>query len=192
MSQLSIVQLLYLLYAQAYSNGDTVTKSVVKSYLSKELQKEAEQSYEALIEQKLIESPRKNRLSLTSLGKKILVSNLQNTKYRFDSVKGPKVINILLEYLQQVSHDYHNSSSQSEDMDFDTYVEKFKALYFEERKRQELLGVVAIYSRVIRQKVYENNQISQSLLDKYFEKLKSTGKVFAVTEKDEELIQWAE
>lgn len=192
MNQLSTVQLLYLFYAHAYSNGDTVTKSVVKSYLSKELQQEAEQSYEALIEQKLIESPKKNRLSLTILGKKILALNLQNTKYRFDSVKGPKVINILLEYLQQVSYDSHNSSSQSEDMDFDTYVEKFKALYFEERKRQELLGVVAIYSRVIRQKFSENNPISQSLLDKYFEKLKSNGKVFTVTEKDEELIQWAE
>jgi hypothetical protein len=192
MSQLPIVQLLYLLYAQAYSNGDTVTKSVVKSYLSKELQKEAEQSYEALIEQKLIESPKKNRLSLTTLGKKILVSNLQTTKYRFDSVKGPKVINTLIEYLQQVSSDSKNPSYKSEDMDFDTYVEKFKTLYFEERKRQELLGVVAIYSRVIRQKFYENNPISQSVLDKYFEKLKSTGKVFAVTEKDEELIQWAE
>lgn len=192
MSQLSKVQLLYLLYAQAYSDGDTVTKSVVKSYLSKELQKEAEQSYEALIEQKLIESPKKNRLSVTLLGKKILAANLQTTKYRFDSVKGPKVINTLLEYLQQISSDSYNSSSTSEDMDFDTYVEKFKALYFEERKRQELLGVVAIYSRVIRQKFYENNPISQSLLDKYFEKLKSTGKVFAITEKNEELIQWAE
>lgn len=192
MSQLSIVQLLYLLYAQAYSNGDTVTKSVVKSYLSKEQQKEAEQSYEALIEQKLIESPKKNRLSLTILGKKILASNLQTTKYRFDSVKGPKVINTFLEYLQEVSSDSRKSSSNSEDMDFDTYVEKFKALYFEERKRQELLGVVAIYSRVIRQIFAENNPISQTLLDKYFQKLKSTGKVFAVTEKDEELIQWAE
>lgn len=187
MNQLSTVQLLYLLYAQAYSDGGTVTKSVVKSYLSKELQKEVEQTYQALIEQKLIESPKKNRLSVTFLGKKILASNLQITKYRFHSVKGRKVINTLLECLQQIS-----SESNSEEMDFDTYVEKFKTLYFEERKRQELLGVVAIYSRVIRQKLYEHNPISQILLDKYFEKLKSTGKVFAVTEKDEELIQWAE
>lgn len=192
MSQLSKVQLLYLLYAQAYSDGNTVTKSVVKSYLPKNLQKEAEQSYKALIENKFIESPKKNRLSVTELGKKTLAINLQTTEYRFDSVKGPKVINTILQYLQQISSNSFNSSSNSEEMDFDTYVEKFKALYFEERKRQELLGVVAIYSRVIREKFYENNPISQTLLDKYFEKLKSTGKVFAVTEKNEELIQWAE
>lgn len=192
MSQLSTVQLLYLLYAHSYSNEGTVTKSVVKSYLSKELQKEAEQCYEGLIERKLIESSKRNRLSVTTSGKKILASNLQTTKYRFDSVKGPKVINIFIEYLQQVSSDSGNSSSNIEDIEFDTYVEKFKALYFEERKRQELLGVVAIYSRVIRQKFNENHPISQTVSDKYFERLKSDGKIFTVTEKNEELIQWAE
>jgi hypothetical protein len=192
MSQLSTVQLLYLLYAHAYSNEGSVTKSVVKSYLSKKLQKEAEQCYEGLIEHKLIESPKKNRLSVTTLGKKILVSNLKTTKYRFDSVKGPKVINILIEYLQQEFSNSGNPSSNIEYIDFDSYVENFKALYFEERKRQELLGVVAIYSRVIRQKINENYPISQALSDKYFERLKSDGKVFTVTEKNEELIQWAE
>lgn len=42
MNQLSTVQLLYLLAAKAYSDGDTVTKSAVKFYLSKELQKDVE------------------------------------------------------------------------------------------------------------------------------------------------------
>lgn len=77
-------------------------------------------------------------------------------------------------------------------MDFDTFVEKFKALYIEERKRQELRGVVAIHSQDICKKFIEDNPISQTTLDKHFEMLKSTGKVFAVTEKDDELIQWAE
>jgi FMN-dependent NADH-azoreductase len=36
------------------------------------------------------------------------------------------------------------------------------------------------------------NSISQSKLKEYFDKLKSSGKVFTVTEKDDELIQWAE
>ena len=77
-------------------------------------------------------------------------------------------------------------------MDFDTFVEKFKELYFAERKQQELRGVVAIRSQDICQKFSEKNSISQSKLENYFNKLKSTGKVFAVTEKDEELIQWVE
>lgn len=192
MSQLSTVQLLYLLYAQAYSSEGTVTKSVVKSYFSKKLQKDAEESYQALIEKGLIESPKKNRLSLTDLGRKILASSLTTTDYRFDSVKGPKVINTILEYLQQVSSNSHISTSADEEMSFDTYVEKFKELYLEERKRQELHGVVAIYSRIMRQKFAETYPISPALLDKYFEMLKSKGKVFAVTEKDEEIIQWTE
>ena len=77
-------------------------------------------------------------------------------------------------------------------MSFDTFVEEFKSLYFEEKKRQELRGVVAIRSHEICQKFIERNPISQATLDKYFHQLKSTGKVFAVTEKDEELIQWVE
>lgn len=192
MNQLSTVQLLYLLYAKAYSDGDTVTKSTVKSYLSKELQKDAEQSYAVLFQQNLIESPKKSRLSVTSLGMKVLAANLKITKYRFDSLKGHKVTNTLLDCLQLASSDVQNSSLSFENMDFDTYVENFKRLYFEERKRQELLGVVAIYSRDICQKFREHNSISQSQLNEYFNKLKSTGKVFAVTEKNEELIQWAE
>ena len=77
-------------------------------------------------------------------------------------------------------------------MDFDTFVEKFKALYFEERKRQELRGVVAIRSREICHKFLEQNDISQSNLNKNFALLKSNGKVFAVIEKEDELIQWVE
>ncbi|WP_143874360.1 hypothetical protein [Nostoc sp. 'Peltigera malacea cyanobiont' DB3992] len=84
------------------------------------------------------------------------------------------------------------SSVPIEDMDFDTFVEKFKELYFAERKQQELRGVVAIYSRDISLKFRKNHPISESTLDNYFNTLKLTGKVFAVTEKEEEIIQWVE
>lgn len=77
-------------------------------------------------------------------------------------------------------------------MNFKTYVNKLKKLYFKERKRQKILVFLAIHSRDICQKVRKKNQVFQSQLEKYFDNLKSTGKVFAVTEKDEELIQWAE
>lgn len=76
-------------------------------------------------------------------------------------------------------------------MNFENYVKKLKTLYFKERKRQKILGILAIYSRNICQK-FRKKLIFQSQLEKYFDNLKSTGKVFAVTEKDEELIQWAE
>lgn len=191
MTKLSTEQMLYLLYAVSYLEEGTVTKGTVKGHLPKDQQKNADSIYGVLEQNKLIESPKKSRLSVTEQGLKALVSNLQTTKYRFDSQKGPKVTNTLLHCLQLRSFEAQTAASEAE-MDFDIFVEKFKALYLEERKHQELQGVVAIRSQDICQKFMEQNPISQSHLDKYFERLKSTGKVFAVTEKDEELIQWAE
>ena len=187
MAHLSTGQMLYLLYAKAYSGKDTVTKSTVKSCLSKELQKDAEENYQELLQQKLIESPKKSRIAVTHLGIEVLAESLQRTEYRFNYSKGPKVINTLLDFFQ-----LKTSEPQGQGMEFDTYVEKFKALYFEERKRQELIGVVAIRSRELCKKFKESNSISKSQLDEYFDRLKTEGKIFAVIEKDEELIQWAE
>lgn len=193
MTKLSTEQMLYLLYAVSYSEEGSVTKGTVKSYLPKDQQKDADSIYEALSEKKLIESPKRHRLSVTEQGRKALVSSLQNTTTHklFNSQKGAKVVNTLVYCLQLTSSEVQTTGLE-EEMDFETFVEKFKSLYFEERKRQEIRGVVAIHSQDISQKFRENNPISQSNLDKYFEMLKSTGKVFAVIEKDDELIQWAE
>jgi hypothetical protein len=191
MTKLSTEQMLYLLYAVSYSEDGTVTKGTVKSYFPKEQRKDTDSIYDDLLQNKLIESPKRYRLSVTEQGLKTLVSNLQTTEFRFNSQKGYKVVNAILHCLQRTSSDGQNVPSTKE-MDFETFVEKFKALYLEERKRQELRGVVAIRSQDICQKFREHNSISQSNLDKHFEMLKSTGKVFAVTEKDDELIQWVE
>lgn len=192
MSELSTEQLLYLLYAVAYSAEGTVTKGAVKNCLSKKLRKDANDIYDAVFKQELIESPKKGRLFVTEQGKKALVANLQTTTYQFDSQKGSKVLNTLLYLFKEASFNPQTITTLVEDIDFDTFVEKFKALYFEERKRQELRGVVAIRSREIRQIFIEHTPISQSNLDNYFNRLKSTGKIFAVIEKDDELIQWVE
>ncbi|MEH2401585.1 hypothetical protein [Nostoc sp.] len=192
MTKLSIEQMLYLLYTVAYSDEGTVTQGTVKEHLSKELKKNADDIYNNLYQQNLLDSPKRRRISVTEEGRKALVANLQTTDYEFDSSKGQKVLNTLLHCLKLTSLKDYVSSVTIEDMDFDTFVEKFKELYFAERKQQELRGVVAIRSQDICQKFSEKNTISQSNLDNYFNKLKSTGKVFAVTEKDEELIQWVE
>jgi hypothetical protein len=191
MTKLSTEQMLYLLYAVSYSEEGTVTKGTVKGHLSKDQQKNADSIYGVLEQKKLIESPKRFRLSVTEQGLKALVSNLQTTEYRFDSQKGKKVINTVLHCLQLASSESQSVTSD-EGMDFDTFVGKFEALYFEERKRQELRGVAVIRSREICQDFMEKNSISQANLDEYFERLKSEGKVFAVIEKDEEIIQWAE
>ncbi|MBG1266900.1 hypothetical protein [Nostoc sp. WHI] len=192
MTKLSIEQMLYLLYTVAYSDEGTVTQGTVKEHLSKELKKNADDIYNTLYQENLLESPKRRRISVTEEGRKALVANLQITDYKFDSSKGQKVLNTLLHCLKLTSLKDYVSSVLIEDMDFDTFVEKFKELYFAERKQQELRGVVVIRSRDICQKFSEKNPISQSNLDNYFNKLKSTGKIFAVIEQNEELIQWVE
>ncbi|MEH2144785.1 MAG: hypothetical protein V7K54_21660 [Nostoc sp.] len=184
--------MLYLLYTVAYLDEGTVTQGTVKEHLSKELKKNADDIYNTLYQQNLLESPKRRRISVTEQGRKALVANLQTTDYEFDSSKGQKVLNTLLHCLKLTSLKDYVSSAPIEDMDFDTFVEKFKDLYFSERKQQELRGVVVIRSRDICQKFSDKNYISKSNLDNYFNKLKSTGKIFAVIEQDEELIQWVE
>jgi hypothetical protein len=191
MTKLATEQMLYLLYAVAYSPEGTVTKSDLRGSLPKELKKNANVIYEFLHKHDLLESPQKGRLSVTEQGMKALVANLQTTDYKFESQKGPKVLNTVLHCLK-LTADKDYVSSPVEDMDFETFVEKFKELYFAERKQQELRGVVAIRSVEICKKFMEHNSISKSVWDKYFAQLKSTGQIFAVTEKDEELIQWVE
>jgi len=191
MIELSTEQLLYLLYAVAYSKDSKATKSDVKQHLPKGYQKYANAICDVLCQKQLLESPKKGQLFVTEQGKKVLAANLQTSKYEFDSAKGAKLINALWRYCQVGVADSQTSDGGKE-MDFEKFVEKFKALYFEERKRQELRGVVAIRSREICQKFLEQNDVSQSNLKKNFALLKSTGKVFAVIEKEDELIQWVE
>jgi hypothetical protein len=191
MIELSTEQLLYLLYAVAYSKESKATKSDVKQHLPKGYQKDANAICDVLCQKQLLESPKKGQLFVTDEGKKVLAANLQTSKYKFDSAKGAKLINTLWRYCQAGVADFQTSDGGKE-MEFENFVEKFKNLYFEERKRQELRGVVAIRSREISQKFLEQNDISQSNLHKNFALLKSTGKVFAVIEKEDELIQWVE
>ncbi|NEP39837.1 MAG: hypothetical protein F6K35_11580 [Okeania sp. SIO2H7] len=192
MIQLSQEQLLYLLYSFAYlEKGGTVTQGNVKRHLPSKLQKDAQNLGDSLLELELLESPKKSRWKITEKGKRTLVENLQNTDYKFTSSKGYKVLNALLECMKLAS-EYSELNPPTEEMDIETFEEKFKELYFAERKRQELRGVVAIRTRNIRKKFLEENQISSSKFDRYFETLKSDGKIFAVIEQDEELIEWKE
>ncbi|NEP03640.1 MAG: hypothetical protein F6K25_06790 [Okeania sp. SIO2G4] len=189
MTELSTEQLLYLLYTFAYSTEGTVTRSTVRNHLSKKRRPNAKQVCESLCELKLLESPKRGRIKVTEMGMKALVLNLQTTEYKFRSNKGPKILNALMACLKLTAK-YNQINYQNEDMDFETFVDKFKKLYLEERRRQELEGVVAIRSKEICQKFRQNNHISELLLEKYFEQLKSDGLVFAVQENNKELIQW--
>ncbi|MBD1926430.1 hypothetical protein H6F74_09240 [Trichocoleus sp. FACHB-90] len=191
MAKLTTEQLIYLLYARAYTEGDTVTKSTVKSYLSAEWKETVDKIYDALQAQELIKQTGKGRLSVTEQGVQALIANLATTDYKFSSVKGPKVLNTLLTCIKEAVNS-HSQVMPFKEMTFDEFQEKFKSLYFEERRKQELRGVVAIHSQELCQKFTKHNSISQEKLSQYFELLKSNGKIFAVEEKGNELIQWVE
>lgn len=195
MTKLSEEQMLYLLYAVSYAQEGTgtVTKGTVKGYLPKDQQKNADSIYSVLEQKKLIESPKKSRLSVTEQGLKALVSNLQKiTNHKlFDSQKGHKVVNTLV-YCIQLTSSEGSDHALEEEMDFDTFVEKFKALYLKESKQQSLRGVVAIRKREICQKFMEQNPIYESTLDKYLEMLKSSGKIFVAAGREDEIINWVE
>jgi len=190
MSQLSTEQLLYLFYTSAYSGDNSITKGDVKSHLPKDIQEKAESLYDSLLRQQLIESPKKSRISVTKNGEEALLKNLLATDYKFTSSKGPKVLNTLLSLLKSASSNI--PTLFNEDMDFDTFVVKFKSIYIEERKLQAKQGVVVIQRRDICRKFREQNSISEEILNQYFHQLQSTGQIFTAIGRDDEIINWVE
>lgn len=191
MIKLTTEQMIYLLYASSYLESDTITKGTVKKYLPIEWKDDAEKIYDFLQIQGLIKSSSKGRFSISEEASASLLSTLISTDYTFNAVKGPKVLNTLLGCLKKAAE----GSSKAElpqEMTFDEFQNKFKALYFEERRQQEIKGVVAIYSYAIIQKFAEENSISLDQLNKYFDLLKVKKLIFTVIEKDNELMEWAE
>jgi hypothetical protein len=199
MKEISKDELLYLLYAFSQTREEeTVTKSAVKEALSRDKKDLAKQKfpkyvdsiYESLVKQELIKSPKKGRLSLTDAGISIIASNLAVAESSFfDSPKGPKILNSLLYFIKT---SYSGSENLTREMSFDTFVEKFKDLYFEEKKHQENRGVVVIRAKEICSKFQSREQISQDSISNYFNRLKSDGRIFSTVEKGDEIIEWVE
>lgn len=191
MTELTTEQQIYLLYASAYTEADTVTKSTVKSHLPKEWKEKVQSIYSDLQAQKLIKETKRGRFSVTEQGRDALVINLVNTDYQFDSVKGPKVLNTLLACIREAAK-AHPQSEPSEEISFEEFQEKFKALYFKERKQQSLQGVVAIRRRDISKIFIEEHSISRQEFEKNFEMLKSKGEISVIEGGEEELMEWVE
>ncbi len=191
MIKLSTEQMLYLLHAKAYLKLDTITKGAVKKYLPIEWRNQSEEIYAALKFQGLIDTSSKGRFSISEKGFESLVFALESTNYRFNSVKGPKILNALIDCLKKKSG-INSEATLSQKMSFDEFQDKFKALYFEERRQQEIRGVVAIRSKEICSRFREENFISDQEIIEYFENLKLTKKILTVIERGNELMQWVE
>ena len=191
MIKLTTEQMIYLLYASSYLESDTITKGTVKKYLPIEWKDDAEKIYDFLRIQGLIKSSSKGRFSISEEASVSLVSTLISTDYTFNSVKGPKVLNTLLGCLKKAA-EVSSKVVTPQEMTFDDFRDRFKALYFEERRQQEIRGVVAIYSHTVIQKFAEENSISPGQLNQFFDLLKVNKLIFTVVEKDNELMEWAE
>ena len=215
MTELTKDQLTYLLYAKAYakvSEADTLTKSAIKSYLPDELKKRAEKVYIDLKKKGLIELKTKDgktkdkkgnairrdgRFSLTSQGSQALARNLTTADYNFSVSKSHKILSAVLACLLPYAKAAAMANIQIEpfeDMSFSEFQEKFKELYFEERKLQELGGVVAIHKNKLLEKFQDINSENTSLemLEKYFKELKSRGVIFLSKGEKDELVHWVE
>ncbi|GAB4375909.1 MAG: hypothetical protein Kow00121_22170 [Elainellaceae cyanobacterium] len=203
MNKLSADELLYLLYAYSNARGEgTVLQSVVKEALArdkktldkKQLEKTVSSIQEKLIELELIEIPKTKgkRLAITDNGIKVLVVNLAETDYEFKTQKGEKLLNTLIHCIRLAMNVEDNSLFEVENFDYDMFLKDFKSLYFEERQRQELDGVVAIRRKDITQKFTQKYNMSDEVFNKYFDKLTADKKIFITASKEDNLIHLAE
>jgi hypothetical protein len=125
---------------------------------------------------------------MTQSGENTLVTGLKN-QYLQGRTNTEKA---LLKLFLKISTNVSTIENESE-MDFETFAVRFKEIYFEERKIQELRGgAVVIRSKEICQKFSQRYPISESSLKTNFNLLKENDKIFSVVEMNEELIQWSE
>lgn len=77
------------------------------------------------------------------------------------------------------------------EMTYEEFEKKFETLYVEEKREQELSGVVAIHSATLCEEFAEKYSIPIAKVTKLFKQLKANKKVLAVMENQTELIRWA-
>jgi hypothetical protein len=213
MINLSVGKMLYLLYAEAYSEkvksdapseykeksneiyNYSVTKGDVKSHLPSEYKEKSDEIYSDLVDQKLIiptdtkgnVTSKVGRFSLTKEGKSVLVNCLANTDYQFISSKGCKVLNALQRCIK-----YAVLANFNQTMDYEEFREKFKKLYFQERKRQSLQGIIVMLRNDLTQQFIMQNNISLQEFERHFNLLSNTGEISITQDRENQLIQWVE
>ena len=130
----------------------------------------------------------RTQFRMTQRGEHTLVEGLKNKdlQVRTNTEKA------LLKLFLKVSTNFSTIENEPE-MDFENFTVRFKEIYFEERKIQELRGgAVVIRSKEICQKFSQRYPISEPSLKTNFNLLKENDKIFSVVEMNEELIQWSE
>ena len=75
-------------------------------------------------------------------------------------------------------------------MPYKQFESKFESEYREERKRQELRGVIAVKTNQMKTIFTKKYNISDDNFDDLFDKLKKSKKLYTVIENKTELMQW--
>jgi hypothetical protein len=84
------------------------------------------------------------------------------------------------------------NTGNTKPMPYKQFESKFETEYREEKKRQELRGVVAIRTNEMKALFTKKHNISDNDFDDLFDKLKKSKKLFTVIENKQELMQWAD
>jgi len=207
MDALSVDETLYLLYTLAYSRDEgSVTKGSVASLVERDLKAKSNKSTkqatreeisrisDALLDRKLIDLPKRGRILVTKAGTHSLISSLRATSNPlFYAPKGEKILNTLVHCIKLTAAD-SAMHSDTEMMNFETFREKFKQMYYEERRKQEMEGIVVIYKSNLLDKFYKANRhsISVELVSEYFDELRTIGEISVSKGEKDELLHWAE
>ena len=138
--------------------------------------------------------PKRGRILVTKAGTHSLISSLRATSNPlFYAPKGEKILNTLVHCIKLTAAD-SAMHSDTEMMNFETFREKFKQMYYEERRKQEMEGIVVIYKSNLLDKFYKANRhsISVELVSEYFDELRTIGEISVSKGEKDELLHWAE
>jgi hypothetical protein len=171
--------------------------AVKKGALNKRIVKKGEKSadYSTILESLeqddkaigRITTSKGTQFRMTQSGEHTLVKGLKNQYLQGRTNTEKALLKLFLKISTSVS-----TTQDEPEMDFEVFKIRFKDIYLEVRKVEELRGAVVIYGQEICDKFASQFPISKKLLVTYFERLKTTGQIFAVQGRDGEMIQWVE
>jgi hypothetical protein len=186
-------EMLYLLYALAYSDERGVTKSVVKKRVPTFVRGKAEDVFQILESQQFIKLLRKGRFIVLDAGKKALTFALLTTQYQFNLVRSSRVISTLVACFQNAYFQNWLQMNLAKDdgaCSFEFFVEKFKGFYniiIKQNRRR--IGVGITRKREFIEKFQEIG-VTPEVFEKHFQKMEAEYIINVEKGRQDLLISW--
>lgn len=188
MANLSKAEAMYLLHALAYAEEGGAPRGVLRARLPAALQGGAESACKGLLKKGLLQETARSSVAATESGVAALVAHLRTTGMAFATAKGPRILNALADLFKIAAP----ATKLTTEMDYDTFVERFRRLYDQEKLQQEKRGIVAIHTQDLRDRFLRHEGLSPDRFDEHLARLKASRQVFTMVEKSHELLRWAE